>query len=266
MQSDPSQRESWWGEYSLELHRPVTWALGNLRFQVQRREREWQVAHQRLDEELVDWQYDDGAPPLDESEPRQRVVFNATGPLLTIAPRLADRSVVVRPAAPFVVPPGETATLFVSSPIWVRLRVHEAAVDLLELSAQRPSDTWFGPTTGNSGELCYASRTQGRLALDELPRRPHRAITPMLIRNSAETAFTLERVNLPVTYLSLYEGSRGFLWTQELTMRYDGDQSHASIDIGEGAPVQAGEATFVEPPRVVPEGRTLLRAVATLFG
>lgn len=266
MQNNRSQRAAWWGEYSVAPGQLVSWEVGTLRFQVQRHPQEWQVVSQRLDDELGAWNVDSQAHPLDDSHPRHRVVFRETEQNLLVAPRLADRSVVIRPSAPIVVPPGEVATLFVSSPIWAHLQVHASRVSLMELPLQRPSDTWFGPTTGDTGELCYASRTQGRLALDELPRRPHRAITPMLIRNSADTAFTLERVNLPVTYLSLYEGSRGFLWTQELTMRYDADKSHAIVEIGEGAPAQAGEATFVEPPRVVPEGRTLLRAVATLFG
>ncbi len=257
---------SWWGEYSLDLDQPMTWEIGTQRLQVIRLDNEWQVVYETLGQETDGWTHDARAKPLGESFPRHRVVFRETHPNLYIAPRLADRSVVSRPAVPFTVPPGEEVTLFVSSPLWAQLKVHDSKVSLHEVPLQRPSDTWFGPTTAGDGEFCYASRTQGRLSLDEVPRRMHRAITPVVVSNHASSEFLLERVNLPVTYLSLYQGARGYLWTQSVTMHREEDAARASIEIGDGAPDPAQPATLVEEPRVAPEGRTLLRAVSALFG
>lgn len=266
MPKESKQPAAWWGDYKLDPGQHLTWEIGGQRIQVLRREHEWQVVHEKLDQETDDWKLDAGAAPLDESLPRHRVVFRETHPNLHVAARLADRPVVSRPSLPFSVPPGEQATLFLSSPLWAHLQVHEPLISLHELALQRPSDTWFGPTTGGDGEFCYASRTQGRLALEDVPRRMHRAITPVVVCNNADSAFTLERVNLPVTFLSLYQGARGFLWTQPVTMRREKDEASASIEIGDGAPEAAQPATLLEPPRVEPEGRTLLRAVSALFG
>lgn len=265
MQNQPKKPTSWWGSYTLDLDQPMTWEIGALRVQVLRLENEWQVVYEKLDKETDGWNYDACAEPLEGSLPRHRVVFRETHPELHVIPRLADRPVVSKPMVPFSVPPGEEATLFVSSPLWVHLKVHDAKVSLHEVALQRPSDTWFGPTTSGDGELCYASRTQGRLALDEVPRRVHRAITPVLVSNHATSEFLLERVNLPVTYLSLYQGARGYLWTQAVTMRREEDEVHASIEIGDGAPDPARPGTLVEESRVLPESRTLLRAVSALF-
>lgn len=266
MQSENDKPSVWWGSYDFGVEQAATWEIGTVRFQARRLEREWQVITDKLDAEIDGWHFAESTEPLDDTLPRHRVVFRETGPTLHISPRLADRPVVARPAVPFSVPPGEEATLFVSSPVWAHLQAHAERVSLHEVALQRPSDTWFGPTTGGSGELCYASRTQGRLALDEVPRRMHRAITPVVLRNHAGSAFAVERVNLPVTYLSLYQGPNGYLWTPEITLRRDEDEASATIDIGDGAPEPVREAILVEGPRVVPEGRTLLRAVTSLFG
>lgn len=266
MPEDSKQPAAWWGDYTLETGQPMTWEIGGQRIQVIRLEREWQVVCEKLEQETDEWHLDADAGPLDDSLPRHRVVFRETGAKLRIAPRLADRPVVSRPSLAFSVPPGEQATLFLSSPLWAHLQVHEPLVSLQEIALLRPSDTWFGPTTGGDGEFCYASRTQGRLALEEVPRRMHRAITPVVVCNNASTAFTLERINLPVPYLRLYQGARGFLWTQSVTMRREEDEAHATIEISDGAPEAAQPATLLENPRVEPEGRTLLRAVSALFG
>lgn len=266
MQNKANDPATWWGEYAVEPGQPITWEIGSQRVQVLRLANEWQVVHEKMEQEIDGWNFDAGAAQLDDSLARHRVVFRETHPQLCVAPRLADRPVVSRPSTPFSVPPGEEATLFVSSPLWIHLQVHEPRVSLHEVALQRPSDTWLGLTTAEDGEFCYASRTQGRLALDELPRRMHRAITPVVVRNHAETPFLLERVNLPVTYLSLYQGANGYLWTQAVTMHREQDEAMASIEIGEGAPDPAQPATLVEEPRVLPEGRTLRRALSTLFG
>jgi len=48
---------------------------------------------------------------------------------------------------PLGVPPGEQASVYVSSPLWVRIETGKPAKLLCELPTFRPSDTWFGPNT-----------------------------------------------------------------------------------------------------------------------
>ena len=177
MPQESNHAAAWWGDYTLDLGHPLTWEIGRQRIQVVRLAHEWQVVCEKLEQEIDEWHFEPDARPLDDSLPRHRVVFRETHPNLHVAPRLADRPVVSRPSLPFSVPPGEQATLFLSSPLWAHLQVHDPLVSLHEVALQRPSDTWFGPTTGDTGEYCYASRTQGRLALEDVPRRMYRAIT-----------------------------------------------------------------------------------------
>jgi hypothetical protein len=82
---------------------------------------------------------------------------------------------------PLYVPPAEIATIFVRSPLWLRIEVGDALIALQEVPMLRPSDTWFGPTT-MEGELCYASQTYARLNLEKLPIGPHHAGTQVTIQ------------------------------------------------------------------------------------
>lgn len=102
------------------------------------------------------------------------------GPL-KLVPIMADRLVVSRPKSPFRILPGQHATLFVSTPAWVRIALGNGKA-LAELPLFRPSDTWFGPST-LVGELGYAARTHCRLDVCDVPFRPHRAVTPLRVEN-----------------------------------------------------------------------------------
>ena len=129
----------------------------------------------------------------------------------------------------------------------------------------RPSDTWFGPST-REGELCYGSQTNCLLHLDELPFRPHRAITPVMVKNKAETALLIERMSLPVNYLSLFHASSGQLWTQTITMERREEENVATLQLAKGLPSQAGRAMPVCGPRLKSDKRVLMRALTALFG
>ena len=95
---------------------------------------------------------------------------------IIVEPVLANRPVIVRPRKALYVEGLETSTLYVSTPLWIRIRLGETRV-LTEIPSIRPSDSWFGPNT-REGELCYSSITEGRTRMEEIPFRAHRAITP----------------------------------------------------------------------------------------
>jgi hypothetical protein len=165
---------------------------------------------------------------------------------------------------PLHVPAGQETTLFVSTPLWLQLQVHEPLVYLSELPIVRPSDTWFGPST-MEGEICYASQTLGRLSLKNFPHLPHRAVTPVSIHNNTEESFQLERLNLAVPHLSLYSAAGKELWTEAVSMVREADSSAASIQIGVGAPEQITDAVLVSEHRLKPESRSIISKVSALF-
>jgi hypothetical protein len=99
------------------------------------------------------------------------------------------------------------------------------------------------------GELCYNTKTQARLRLSEIPLRHHRAITPIRIRNKADDALSVQRVRLPVKYLSLYATSEGYLWTEIITLERMKGDDQATLEVGNGVPRDIVGAVLVSPPR-----------------
>lgn len=246
--------DSWWGELQLAPGDTRRWRIGPLTLWLTRLAHELQVAH-ASDDDPLEGQLEAAVPCAPEEVPddasRMRFAFSGRGGRLRLQPLLAERAVVVHPESPLLLPPGENATLFVSSPVWLALQFGAPPRTLLELPSLRPSDTWFGPDT-RVGELCYAMKTAGRLSLDELPLRPHRAITPVRIRNRAPDALLLERLKVPLPYLSLYRRG-GRLWTNHLTLVREQDGDLAALQLGRGAPEEAGTLAPEKSPEPRPE-------------
>ena len=133
-----------------------------------------------------------------------------------------------------------------------------------EMPIERPSDTWFGAST-MEGELCYAGTTKARLNLANVPVRAHRAITAVMISNMASTQLVVERLDLPVPYLYLYDTRDGVLWTQAVTLVRTRDTEMATFQVESGPPEEARKANLLGDPRLPPEPKMSLRAFGELF-
>jgi hypothetical protein len=270
MTQNNEYRGGWWGRFSVNEEQTIQWNIGPLKLAVQRLPHEWQIAYERdetLTEEANGWQLDRTAPDVNSLgyAHTERHTFDQTSPILWVLPALADRPVVTRPLAPFYVTAGEETVMFVSSPLWVRIQVDDPPKTLQEIPIRRPSDTWFGPST-MEGELCYASRTHGRLNFENVSLQSHRAITQVIIRNRANDTLLVERLNLPVPYLSLFETSEGLLWTESVTMVRSRETGMANFDIGGSPPAQASQVKLVSEPRQIPGQNMVIRAFGVLFG
>jgi len=247
-----------------------------------RTDREWRVAWETGRNALADANKHVGplhasVADFDWSDPPSaytitRFSMRSTHEYLDLQPMLADRPVVIRPEHPISIVSGESITLFISTPLWMRLRVHEPPQHLLDMPTVRPSDTWFGTTT-REGELCYAARTTGRLDLGDVPMRPHRAVTPLRIRNQASDTLLLERVQVPTRHLALYTTDRSILWTQALTLEREDNRASsgpaATVHIRSGAPEEAKKATLLTEPRERTKRNLFVStfgAVGSLFG
>lgn len=253
----------WWGGFELAEDERRWWTLGPLLLGVERKLHEWRVGYEELPN-------GDAAVPetnrtVDELEAGGRFVFASPGAGIRLIPALADRPVVTRPLSSLYVPPGEKTLLFVSSPVWVRVEAEGPDAELADLPVARPSDTWFGPST-REGELCYATRTHGRLRLEDLPVQPYRVITPLQIVNESRSALKLERVSLPVPYLTVYSSDSHDLWTQKVSMSCEDDARLVSLRFKQKAPSQVPGAELVAPARKKQESRVFKRALSSLFG
>lgn len=258
----------WWGTFTAAEDESLLWEIGEMRLSIRRKAQEWQIAqtgNTYLEKDDVTCRMARGEPCAEDAHQPERFIFTRTQESVRVMPQLADRPVIVRPAGVLRVLPGQQTTLYVSSPLWVHIEVHTPPFALGDFPIQRPSDTWFGPST-LEGELCYASSTQGRLHLEELPHRPHRAVTPVSIVNHSAEPLLLERLSLPVPFLSLYSAEDGTLWTNGVTMRREHDTDIAEITVSEAPPPTEYTTHRLTGPRRKAEKNMLMRAFGALLG
>lgn len=265
----PSHPSAWWGPRELECGQTLIIELEGLQLAIARRPSEWAFFYNqptaRAEQPRSHWQQRLGSATADDYEEVARFVFRNTHAPLNIRPALADRPVISRPVTPLNLPPAEEVTLYVSSPLWLQIHGEGFKEPLLDIPIQRASDTWFGPST-QSGELCYASRTHGYLALAEVPVRLHRAITPIIIRNHADSPLLLERIALPAPNLSLYADDNCQLWTEAITLERESDGDMASLEIDKQAPAHLHKPLLINEPRSrAHKGSLAVRAFSVLF-
>ena len=268
MTSNKKSPAHWWGNHNLNVDQSKQWQIGPLTFIVRNLVGEWQIAYERdeaFDENDTNWEVKNTDRLTASLDDNSRYILSDSTEQLTITPLLADRPIISRPSTPFNLTAGEDVTLYVSSPLWIELAIGcTPKKPLKEISIQRPSDTWFGPST-REGELCYASTTHCLIKLNELPKRHHRAITPVLIRNRAETTLSLERLNLPVLLLPLFADSNSQLWTPKVTLTREKEGDIAEMTIDKYPPDEAKNATLLSGPRIKTTHNPLIRAFNAVF-
>ena len=240
----------WWGTFNFQLHQPRYWEIGALLLGIERQPREWRIAsysRDELEKNAVKVGVE-AAPAFTEKLTEfKRFIFHQTSSTISLMPMLADRAQVSHADTAFYLPPNQEATIYVSSPVWVRIESGNPKNSLLEIPVLRQSDTWHGPNT-LEGELCYASRTFCRTDLENLPTRSHRVITPVIIHNNSKSPLLIEQLSLPLPYLSIYVDETGGLWTEELVIKNEINYKH-TVKQGKGAPHIAKGATLLSPPR-----------------
>ncbi|MDZ4701681.1 MAG: hypothetical protein SH809_18360 [Rhodothermales bacterium] len=264
----------WWGTYHIPEGLAGCWEVGPCTIWVASRPNEWRIARFQLNDAYVDAA--EVRTSLEMSEMMafieakgeavslHRFGFRVPGDEIYVRPRLADRAVVVQPEMPLHILPREEVTLYISTPLWVQFEAGSPRRVLQEFPLYRPSDTWFGESTIH-GELCYAGRTAARLRLQDLTVRPYRVITPVRVKNRAQDGLLLNRIQVLVQYLSIFEATNGHLWTQMVTVERERSGDFAAMKIGVGAPAEAGETTRLESPRRAIESNLIFRAFGGLF-
>jgi len=254
----PAEPSRWWGSYTLQENEGARWQIGPMTLWILRSNYEWRIFHKQGDDPLAS-EVETELPIPDEERHRLldgedsslkslRFSMKKTDGQLQLQPALPDRPVVARPETPIYIPSGQNVTLYTSVPLWIRIETRAAQSLMHELPSFRLSDTWFGPNT-REGNLCYAIRTSGRFQLDDLPKRLHRAVAPVIIQNRAEDNLALERLEIPVQHLALYEDESNSLWTQAVTFTRGPNEPGAQVRLTKGAPRYAKAATEVQKPR-----------------
>lgn len=264
--NESEQQRPWWAEYELGIGEVAGWEIGPLRLWLQRGAAEWRMAHDWVDaHEQRGWRVVRPAVFPEGNVEAERFALSATDSGVRLRPLPADRPVVARPKTPFRVLPGQQSRVYVSAPLWVETSVTDGGVVLSELPTKRLSDTWFGSTT-REGELCYVLRTNARTELEEMPRASYRLLTPVVIQNRSETALLVERLNLPVPFLSIYRSTTRETWSEEVHMLWKEGGDMAELDIRKGAPAEARGAALLGAPRRLARKGHVFRAFGSLLG
>lgn len=258
-----STLKPWWGTFTIEEGMGGRWDVGPSTVWLYRTAIEWRVFHRPSHHdghpdsmadrsEVVIPVAESDLPSIaaidDETYTISRHSFRTTTPRVSVMPVHADRPIITRPEYPLYIPAGESVTLYISTPLWIRIELPEPKRLVREIASFRMSDTWFGPST-LKGEICYATRTTGRFRRENLPLRYHRAITPVRVRNKAKDALSLERLQLPARHLSIFRAPDDSLWTEEVTMTRSEGTSGADIDIKSGPPADVPGSTRIQEAR-----------------
>ena len=255
-------QQTWWGEIDFDLNESKAWYLGGLSLHIQRAAQEWQISHHRP---RIQQENDHSWRQLADNESSllaipntvvQRHTFNKTTARICLKPQLADLSVVIQPITALFVAPHQQTTLFVSTPVWLNVFTENDCL-LLDTAIIRPSDTWFGSNT-IQGELCYATKVLARLDLEQLPIRPFRAVTPIHIINHQAKSLPIERINIPVTLLSLYVAEDGRLWTPTLEVEQPNNSRTPKVTISKYFHARANNVTLLNKARHEDENITHL--------
>jgi hypothetical protein len=257
----------WWSEFELDMGQGLQWNLGSFQLIVLRQAGEWLLAHETTSGEETE-------PGLGKVTPVSEVPADHPGlvrfaadrqtKVVKMVPRAADRSVVVKPHLPLHLLASEETRIYVSSPAWLEVTVGRPDRSLREFPMRVLSDTWFGPNT-LEGEVAYALKTRARVQLADMPMRTYRIITPITIRNEGRGTLLVDRMNLPVPYLSVYTSSDGFLWTEPVTLVRNQGAELASLEVGTGAPKEARGGKRLSEPRRSGEASLLVRAFSSLL-
>ena len=202
----------WWEEHEFELGQTMSWSFGSLTLTITRLKKEWQVAFNHFainsQDEFMNVVFEPAVQSLLGDFKREakffRFAFKETEPTLKMTLHLPDRPLVARPIRPLMISGREMATLYTSAALWLGLAVGAENKKLMEVPTREYSDTWFGPNT-TIGELCYASKTNAYLQSEELTKRAHRAVIPVTIHNENNESLKIERINIPVHFLNLYQ-------------------------------------------------------------
>ncbi len=177
----------------------------------------------------------------------KRFAFSGASPRLQVVPCLGEIPFVVKPDTTFMILPGEKAKIHLSTPMNIRLVDLDSSLIIDEIPVLHRVKTWFGESP-TSGQLCYFTRIHAALIEENLPFRPHRALTHIFIENSSNEPIPIEKLKIPVNYLTLYQESRGVFVTSTLSVRIDPNQNLKDLKIF--APENGGgELTTIHGPR-----------------
>ena len=147
----------------------------------------------------------------------KRFAYSSPLEKIKVTPCLGEKPFVARPQTPLMILPGHNAKIFLSTPMSLRI-AGDRVFD--EIPVMERSQTWFGESV-TRGELCFFTNIYAALREEDLPFRPHRAMTHVNIQNRSQNPIPVDRLKIPVPAFSLFQRDSGRFVTSSLDVRCD---------------------------------------------
>ncbi len=235
--SDSHAKQSPWGGIPLPEDELTDHIIGPLHILMKRTSNEIWIAFDRTQTKQPDF----------ELQSWTRWALNRKDAVIEAWPIMPDLQVIVRPEYPFSLSPGATVKVFTRIPVWVGIFAHDPRKHkLTETPTVMLSKTWYGDFT--DGVMCYWIATAARREISKDVLNDYTAVASLHIRNESETDLKIEKLSIRVDRLSLYD-SEGFLWTDEMDIRYHGEDQHSEITMSGKAPKELKNPKLVTSPR-----------------
>ena len=269
----PAPPSTWWGDLDVDVGVGACWHLGSLTVCLEHRQGEWRLASRRHEPTVPTEPALSVAPLAENSDalppvtPWERRLNEAAEGRLEARPRMADRLLVSYLEGPTRIPAGGRTTLYVSTPLWLHLAIHDED-PFFDQPIVVPSESWLGGST-LSGELCYAVRVRPSVVLAELEISPYRAITRVRVKNRTDQPFELVRLALPAPNLTLYrdrEQPEAGLWSTSVTLECGQEGEDVALTINRNPPRDLLAPELVAPARSPRARNFLSRALSVIVG
>lgn len=259
------EKKIWWGNFDFKDIKIGHWKIGPLELMICKLTNEWRIYSNTSDNYLADYaEFKPLDAVIEEFGEVKRFAVSQTGSSLYFMPLLADRPIIARPETPFYVSPYDDVSIYISSPLWLRIVNDASKTKLIELPIYRPSDTWFGDST-IKGNFCYASKTHARIRLEDIPKRVYRAATAIKIKNKTSEPLLVERIKIPVPNLSLYVTEDVNFSTEPMVFTKETKEDMAKVELLRGPNYQSGAAKLLSEPRIPFEKNMVMRVFNSIF-
>lgn len=255
----------WWQPQTLALDECWRYAIGPMTLYLKRQPQEWLFSHEYCKDPDSAYRVESqSAACLPELLACQRFIFKHSPATFRLQPKLLERPVVIKTRQSVSIPAGEQCIFYISTPVQITLCLQDPLQALFTLPIQRLSDTWFGTNT-QQGELCFADKTHARHSLEDIPARPHRAVTPITIENRSAKMLTIDKLSIPLPYLALYGGDDGSLWTDPITLQHENLASLTRFKLGQHLPQGITSQHLLDAAASTPDKHGLIRVFTGIF-
>lgn len=216
------------------------------------------VAHMVREGDLIRSQVLDSTETGDRSSEEITILSGAEE--IFYIPVLPERSVVLRSEHVLRIVPGNQFSTIVQIPLVPTISRKDRKgryQPLVCMPISSLSKTWFGDPV--EGEPAFAISS----LLDEAGKihdfGPWVASCPLVIINSSPEILSFERLILRVPLLSLYSGNNRY-YTNQLTVRFRGQDQTSQVQIGTSAPGVDDELTLFSGPANKGDSRLLKKS------